>query len=301
MPGVPPWAARRLEESGGEKSGGADKKRRRTPTMASVLMPMPESEASAVPIGEAVTGADVCDGRSVELPDGRSERIAASAVHGAGAGMARPVSGASSRVRAWRRSGMGEHRARRPRQFDLDCEDGRRKSSRPDQIVRRTFAPWSQPSLPPRRGNCHRLWWTVERVSAGQRRDYDDRCRNSRARVEAARVVEGDAPAERVSRGEERQSRREAKANADVGVGGSGRGDRRSRHRGRRLRWPKCEIARRQVGTHRGERYAKRGHENDPANVRHLIPSWCPASKLNGRARRTTMSTVQSRLRRSPA
>ena len=118
--------------------------------LASVLMPMPKSEASAVLIGEAVTGADVCDGRSVKLPDGRSERIAASAVQGAGAGMTRPVSGTSSRVRAWRRSGMAEHRARRPRQFDLDCEDGRRKSSWPDRIVRRTFAPRSQASLPAR-------------------------------------------------------------------------------------------------------------------------------------------------------
>ena len=42
-----------------------------------------------------------------------------------------------------------------------------------------------------------------------------------------------------------RQARPEAKANVDVGVGSCGRGDRRSRHRGRRWRWPRCDCVRR--------------------------------------------------------
>ena len=95
-------------------------------------------------------------------------------------------------------------------------------------------------------------------------------------------------------------SRQEAKANADdgvrahadAGVGGIGSADRRSRHRSRRLRWPKCRVARREVGTNRGECCARRGRRNGSASVRRFVASSCMASKRDGRTPRAATATV---------
>ena len=83
-PRVSSRATRQLNGSAGEKSGRADAKQRRTPMLV--------SEAVAVVIGEAVTEAGACDGRSAKLLDGKSERIAVSATRSAGTRMTPPMS-----------------------------------------------------------------------------------------------------------------------------------------------------------------------------------------------------------------
>ena len=63
----------------------------------------------------------------------------------------------------------------------------------------------------------------------------------------------------------------------------------------------KCDCVRPRVGTHRGERCAKRGRQNDSASVRHFIPSSCPSSKSDGRAGRAANTTVRPGPRRRPS